>query len=110
MQHRHELQARLRSRMPTVANKHVDFESLAVGYDDAYRRAGRLARDARGRGDDEIGNPSTEVFLLTGSIDEDGGRRRIRPVASHDDSRAKARAAAEAAMAQAERELDDEPD
>lgn len=63
----------------------------------------RLARDAHG--DDATGNPSTEVYLLTGSIDEDGARRRTRPAVQGDDSRAKASAAAAAAIAQAEREL-----
>jgi hypothetical protein len=105
MQHRHELQARLRARMPAVPNKHVDIEALVAGYDDAYRRAERLARDARDRGDDVTGNPSTEVYLLTSSIDEDGARRRTRPTVQRDDSRAKAKAAAEAATVQAEREL-----
>ena len=105
MQHRHEIQARLRNRMPTAPNKHVDFESLVAGYDDAYRRAERLARDVRDRGDDVTGNPSTEVYLLTGSIDEEGTRRRTRPTAQRSDSRAKAMAAAEAATLQGEREL-----
>jgi hypothetical protein len=105
LQHHREIQARLRDRMPAVANKHVDFEALVAGYDDAYRRAERLARDARERGDDVTGNPSTEVYLLTGSIDEQGARRRTRPTAQRDDSRAKAMAAAQAARLQGEREL-----
>lgn len=105
MQHRHELQARLRALTPAVPNKHVSFEALAAGYDDAYFRAERLARDAYNRGDDATGNPSTEVYLLTGSIDEDGARRRTRPTMQANDSRAKAAAAAEAATIQAEREL-----
>jgi hypothetical protein len=103
-QHHHEMQARLRARMPEVRRKHVDFEALIIGYDDAYRRAERLARDARDRGDDVNGNPSTEVYKLTSSIDEEGLRRRARPVVQHDDGRAKAAAAAEAATAQAARE------
>ena len=45
------------------------------------------------------------MYLLTGSIDEEGARRRTRPTVQRDDSRAKARAAAEAATVQAEREL-----
>lgn len=105
MQHRHEMQRRLSALTPGVPNKHVDFEGLAAGYDDAYRRAERLARDAHDRGDDVIGNPSTEVYLLTGSIDEDGPRRRARPTMQTDDSRARAQAAADAAAIQAEREL-----
>jgi RloB-like protein len=105
MQHRHEIQARLRARMPSVPDKHVDLDALVAGYDDAYRRAERLARDAVDRGDDVTGNPSTEVHLLTGSIDEEGARRRTRPAVQRDDSRAKAEAAAEAATVQAEREL-----
>lgn len=93
----------------------MDFELLAAGYDAAYRRAERLARDAKGRGDDVTRNPSTEVYLLTDSIDEDGARRRTRP-ATQDDSRAKADAAAEKFKLQAEREsqamhhADPEPD
>jgi hypothetical protein len=69
----------------------VAFERLAAGYDAAYRRAERLARDARDRGDDATGNPSTEVYLLTDSIDEDGAQRRTRPTMAHDHSRAKSR-------------------
>lgn len=91
--------------MPVVSDKHVSFEALAAGYDDAYRRAERLARDADDRGDDVIGNPSTEVYSLTDSIDEEGVRRRTRPTAQGDDSRAEARAAAESAARQAEEEL-----
>jgi len=105
MQPRHEMQRRLSDRTPAIRDKHVDFEALAGGYDDAYRRAERLARDARDRGDDVTGNPSTEVYLLTDSIDEDGVRRRARPTRQRGDSRAKAQAAAWAAAIQAEREL-----
>ncbi|MBC7977281.1 MAG: RloB domain-containing protein [Myxococcales bacterium] len=105
MQHRDDMQARLRALMPAVPRKHVDFEALIAGYDDAYRRADRLARDARDRGDPVTGNPSTEVYLLTASIDEDGARRRARPTVQHDNSRAKAQAAAEAAAVQVKREL-----
>lgn len=105
MQHRHEIQARLRDRMPAVPSKYVDFETLAAGYDDAYRRAERLAHDARDRGDDVTGNPSTEVYLLTSSIDEGATQRRTRSTVRHDESRTKASAAAEAARIQAEHEL-----
>jgi hypothetical protein len=105
MQHRQELQARLRARMPGVLDKHVDFEALVAGYDDAYRRAERLASDARDRGDDVTGNPSTEAYLLTGSIDEEGARRRTRPTLHRGDGRAKAKAAEDTAILQAEREL-----
>jgi hypothetical protein len=102
MQHRHELQSRLRAHMPAVRDKHIDFDALAAGYDQAFRRAERLARDARDRGDEETGNPSTEVYLLTSSIDEPGALRRARLAVPRDDSRAKAVAAAAAALAQAE--------
>lgn len=105
MQHRDEIQARLHVHMPAVPDKHVDFELLVAGYDAAYRRAERLARDARDRGDDVTGNPSTEVYLLTDSIDEDGARRRTRPTTARDQSRDKAEAAAEKAKLQAELEL-----
>jgi hypothetical protein len=104
MQDRKEIQARLRAHMPGVRDKHVDFEKLAAGCDDAYRRAERLARDARDRGDNVTGNPSTEVYLLTESIDEDGARRRTRPATLADQGRAKADAAAKQAQLQAERE------
>ena len=105
MQHRDELQARARTHMPAVADKHVDFKRLVAGYDAAYRRAERLVDDARARGDDVTGNPSTEVYLLTDSIDEDGAVRRKRPTTAHEESRAKAEAAAERARLQAEQEL-----
>jgi len=104
MQHRHELQKRLRAHMP-VADKHVDFAALAPGYDTAHRRAERLTHDAAARGDDVVGNPSTEVYRLTDSIDEDGMRRRASRTSSRDVSRARASAAAEAAARQAEGEL-----
>jgi hypothetical protein len=105
MQHREEIQARLRAHMSTVPDKHVDFELLIGGYDAAYHRAERLAYDADARGDDVTGNPSTEVYLLADSIDEDGTRRRTRSPTARDGSRAKAEAAAERARLQVEHEL-----
>lgn len=105
MQHRDELKARLCSHMPNVSEKHVDFEMLVAGYDAAYHRAERLARDAHERGDDVTGNPSTEVYLLADSIDDGGARRRSRPTKARDESRVKADAAAERAKLQAEQEL-----
>jgi hypothetical protein len=77
-QHRHHLQRMLSERMSAVESKHVDFELLVDGYEDAVRRSELLERDAieaneRGR------NPSTEVHHLTNSIDQDGFANRIAP-------------------------------
>lgn len=101
-QHRHKLQDMLAKLTPGVADKHLDFDLLAAGYDDAFRRAERLERAALEDG--EAGrNPTTEVFHLTDSIDPAGAVRRARPPRP-DSGRAKATAAADAAFAQAEAE------
>lgn len=101
-QHRHKLQETLAELMPGVRDKHLDFDLLIAGYDEAFRRAERLERDALDAGE-EGRDPTTEVFHLTDSIDNDGLRRRARTVVA-DSGRAKAGAAAAAAFAQAERE------
>lgn len=101
-QHRHRLQEMLAELMPGVRDKHLDFELLIPGYDDAFRRAERLEREALAAGE-ECRDPSTEVFHLTDSIDDDGRRRRA-PALVADPGRAKAEAAAKAALAQAQRE------
>lgn len=101
-QHRHRLQEMLADLMPGVRDKHLDFELLIAGYDDAFRRAERLENDALAAGE-ECRDPTTEVFHLTDSIDEDGRRRRAPPVVV-DQGRARADAAAAAALAQAKRE------
>lgn len=106
-QHRHHLQAMLKDLMPGVEGKHLDFDRLIGGYDDAFRRAERLERAALDRGE-EGGDPTTEVFHLTDSIDGEGAQRRARP-ARPDVGRARAEAAAAAAYAQAAREMDEEP-
>ena len=69
---------------------------------DAADTEERVSFAASSRGDDATGNPSTEVYLLTDSIDEDGARRRTRPTTARDQSRDKAEAAAEKAKLQAE--------
>lgn len=102
MQHRHELQKRCRAEMPGEADKYFDFDKLISGYDRAFRRAERLATDATKAGE-SVRNPTTEVFLLTDSIDQNGQQRR-RPT-STDEGRAKAQTAADAAIAQYELEL-----
>ena len=104
-QHRHHLQDMLGELMPGVREKHLDFDLLIAGYDEAFRRAERLERDALAAGE-PARDPTTEVFHLTDSIDDDGRRRRTPPVFA-DDGRAKAEAAAVAAFAQAEREAAD---
>lgn len=102
-QHRHTIQAMLRALMPGVPDKYIDFELLIGGYPDAVRRAERLERESRERGD-RGGNPSTEVFHLTRSI-EDGAT--LPAPRRQDAGRAKAEAAAAAALAQAQREAAD---
>lgn len=101
-QSRHELQKRCRQDMPGEKAKYIAFEKLIIGYDDAYRRAQRLARDAESAVE-FTRNPTTEVFRLTDSIDENGQQRRSRPL--RDEGRVKAQAAAAAAQAQFELEL-----
>ncbi len=104
-QNRHKLQEMLADRMPGIREKHLDFDLLIPGYDEAFRRAERLERDALAAGE-EGRDPTTEVFHLTDSIDEEGQRRRAPAVRDDgNDSRAKAESAAAAAHAQAEREL-----
>ncbi len=98
-QHRHKIQDMLVDLTPRVAEKHLDFERLIVGYDIAFKRAERLEGESRDRGD-TVGNPSTEVFHLTDSIDEGGAARRAKPTRSSS-SREKAEAAAAAALEQA---------
>ncbi len=103
-QHRHKLQEMLADLMPGVRAKHLDFDLLISGYDNAFRRAERLERDALNAGE-EGRDGTTEVFHLTDSIDEEGQRRRAPALVDDaDDSRAKAEAAAHAAQVQAERE------
>lgn len=102
-QHRHKLQEMLADLMPGVREKHLDIDRLIAGYDDAFRRAERLERDALEAGE-EGRDPTTEVFHLTDSIDEEGRKRRAPPVVDNG-SRAKADAAAAAALAQVAREL-----
>jgi len=102
-QHRHHLQAMLAELMPGVEEKHLNFEQLIEGYDDAYRRAERMERAAIESGE-EGRDPTTEVFHLTDSIDEAGAQRRALP-ARPDVGRARAAAAAAAAAAQVAREL-----
>jgi RloB-like protein len=106
-QHRHHLQTTLKELMPGVEGKHIDFERLIPGYDDAFRRAERLEQAAIARGE-EGGDPTTEVFHLTDSIDEGGAQRRARPTRP-DVGRARAEAAAAAAYAQAAREMEADP-
>lgn len=107
-QDRHTLQSMLKALVPGPKAKHLDFDQLIGGYDEAYRRAERLRRDASDAGE-PTRNPSTEVFLLTDSIDEAGAARRGAVQKGHDDkSRQKAQAAADAALAQAAREAGEE--
>lgn len=103
MQHRHAIQSLLAALMPTK-KKHVDFEMLKPGYEVAYARAERLDADAavvceHGR------NPSTGVYRLTAAIK---GTKQSGPapwqLRHEEDSHRKARAAEQAALAQAERE------
>lgn len=107
-QHRHAVQKMFYDMMPGVSWKHLDFERLSAGGDAAYRRAERLEREARVVGEGGR-NPTTEVFHLVASIDEQGAARRAAPVLP-DAGRAKAEAAAAAALEQAEREAAAMPD
>jgi hypothetical protein len=106
-QDRHAMQRILQELMPRVQLKHIDFPQIVAGYESAFRRAERIERDAIEAG--EVGqNPSTEMFHLTDSIDEDGRNRRAAAARERGDqdarSREKAAAAARAALEQAERE------
>jgi hypothetical protein len=103
-QHRHALQKLIGELTPDVRAKHVEFELLSQGYDEAVRRAERLETDAIGAGE-PTRNPTTEVFHLTDSIDPAGStRRNLIRVQGRQLSLNKATAAAQAAFAQAERE------
>ncbi|MCC6811539.1 MAG: RloB domain-containing protein [Deltaproteobacteria bacterium] len=100
----HKMQAIFCALQPAVPEKHIDFAMLSPGYEEAFRRAKRLCDDATAQGE-PCRNPTTEMYLLTDSIDEDGraarkaeaDRRRAEEEA---DSRGKAKAAAERAHAQ----------
>jgi hypothetical protein len=111
MQHRHDMQDLLQNLMPNVRLKHIDFEQLIGGYELAYQRAKRMARDAEEEGE-ALRNPSTEVYLLTDSIDEAGRAQRAQRERERaqergrqaEESRRKADAAAAAAYEQFARE------
>jgi hypothetical protein len=103
-QHRHVLQKQMGELAPDVRTKHVDFELLSQGYDEAVRRAERLETDAMDAGE-PTRNPTTEVFHLTNSIDPAGiMRRNLARLQGRQLSLNRATVAAEAAYAQAERE------
>jgi hypothetical protein len=99
-QHRDRIQSMLKALMPGVADKYIDFELLIAGYSDAVRRAERLERESRERGDEGT-NPSTEVFRLTRSIEDGAAAGSSR---RQDPGLAKAAVAAAAALEQAKRE------
>lgn len=104
MQHRHAMQRILQDLMPGAQLKHIDFEQLIAGYEQAFLRAERIKREAREAGD-ALANPSTEVFQLTDSIDDEGRLRRASARDRRDqESRAKASASAQAAFELAERQ------
>lgn len=96
-QDRHAVQRMLQALMTKVRLKHIDFEQLIAGYEDAFRRASRLEKDAHEAGEHQR-NPTTEVHHLTGSIDEEGRlRRAAAPKGSpQDESRSREKAAAAA--------------
>ncbi|WP_394821136.1 RloB family protein [Pendulispora albinea] len=103
-QHRDDVQKMLRELMPTAAPKHVDFNHVVLGYEDAFRRAERLEKEATQCGDAGR-NPSTGVFRLTDSIDDVGREKRAAERQKRrDQSKEKAMAAANAALEQAARE------
>jgi hypothetical protein len=105
--HRQEIQQLLAELMPRMSPKHIDFESLVDGYEEAVRRAERLEADAQAAAEHGR-NPSTEMFHLTNSIDEAGcAKRQVTLQAKQQHSLRKAQAAAQAAIAQAEREAED---
>ena len=107
-QHRHHLQKLLGDLMPTVRSKHIDFDQLVKGYEDAVRRAERLEIDAN-EADEATRNPTTEVFHLTNSIDDEGkARRDTKRNPAGQAAREKAEAAARTALEQAEREQEEQ--
>jgi len=105
----HGMQDVWRELQPDVDDKHIDFDALKDGYEAAVRRAEKLEADAAAAGEPNR-EPTTEVFHLTNSIDEDGQAKRTearRNRRNNDSSRAKAEAAAAQALAQANAEASD---
>jgi len=103
-QHRHAIQKLFSGLTPNVQTKHVDFEILSQGYDEALRRAERIEADAINAGEPSR-NPTTEVFHLTNSIDPTGAwRRNLSRIQGQQLSLKKATAAAKAAFEQADSE------
>lgn len=75
MQGHHDMQDLWKKLQPELAEKHIDFETMKAGYDEAIRRAKRLDEAARQAGEPNR-NPTTEVYLLVLSIDAEGRERR----------------------------------
>jgi hypothetical protein len=70
----------LKKHLPRYA-KHVRFEDLAGGYDDAARRAAVLD-NRHSRAGTEGGNPSSGVYRLTERIREFGKAQRLKELRS----------------------------
>jgi hypothetical protein len=66
----------LKKHLPAYA-KHVRFEDLAAGYDDAARRAAALD-DRHSQAGTGGGNPSSGVYRLTQRIRESGKAQRLK--------------------------------
>lgn len=75
MQGHHDMQDLWKKLHPELMDKHIDFESMKAGYDEAIRRAKRLDEAACAAGEPNR-NPTTEVYLLVLSIDAEGRERR----------------------------------
>ena len=72
-----QMQRVWRSLQPGLPDKHLDFDALKGGIDDAVRRALRTMQSAMELGE-PLRNPSTEVGYLVEAIDVDGRERRLQ--------------------------------